>query len=427
MPWGRSILLIALIFLLLLTPGCSLEPGLSEGKVLPLSSDIIIVGDGIGGLTAALEAARKGAAVILFSEEPLDEHWMWEEGALCPGDSGKPEPLEEILAATGEGRGKKWHYKLLARNAATDLAWLSRETGLRMAREERFRCFPENLSYDQLHKRLKEKLLQEGVRFIEGVVLEELLFNENGEAAGINFFDPAGVLNTAYAPAIILADGGYLNDPEQVKELAPDTAVASWRHSGRGTGIKLARAAGLEIVDEALFSYTLAVEKDQNWVPVEPPPGTLLIVDRQILLFSQYDEAELVKMLVNSASGNGYLLVAGAGLRPEHEPDWPRYNSVAAFMESYKLQIPELNRRFRNPQATFFGCPVKPVASYCLGGIAINESGLVLQKDQPVKGLYALGETAGALNGAAIMPGAALTEALVWGRHLGTVAARQIE
>lgn len=427
MSRGRSTLFFILISLYFLLPGCGFEPGLSEDKMLPLSADLIIVGDGIGGLTASLEATRQGAAVILFSGQPLDERWMWEEGAICPEESAGSGPLEELLADFGRGRGKKWHYELLSRNAAKDLAWLSRETELNMAREEVYRYFPENLSYAQVHRRLKEKALQEGVRFIEGAVLEKLLFSATGEAAGISFFDPAGVPNNAYAPAIILADGGYLNDPEQVEELAPGTVVASWRNSGHGTAIKLARAAGLDLVNESLFSFTLAAEKDQSWIPVEPPPGTLIIVDRQILLFSQYGENDLVNLLAGSPSGVGYLLVAGAGLGPEHEPGWPRYNGVTAFAESYQLKIPELSRHFRQPEALFFGCRVKPVAAYCLGGIAVNESGLVLQENQPVEGLYALGETAGGLNGEAIMPGTALTEALVWGRHLGSVAVRQIE
>ena len=216
MSRGRNTLLFVLVSLLLLAPGCGFEPGLSEEKVLPLSGDLIIVGDGIGGLTAALEAARQGAAVILFSEKPLDERWMWEEGAICPDESAGPGLLEEMSAAFDKDKGKKWHYELLARKAAADLAWLCRETGLSMVREDRCRCFPENLSYTQVHRRLKERALQEGVRFIEGAVLEELLINAFGEAAGVNFFDPAGVLNTAYAPAIILADGGYLSDPEQI-------------------------------------------------------------------------------------------------------------------------------------------------------------------------------------------------------------------
>jgi succinate dehydrogenase/fumarate reductase flavoprotein subunit len=50
-----------------------------------------------------------------------------------------------------------------------------------------------------------------------------------------------------------------------------------------------------------------------------------------------------------------------------------------------------------------------------------------LRNEEPVEGLYALGETAGVLNGKTIIPGFPLTEALVWGRRLGSTACRLLE
>lgn len=411
---------VATLFLL---SGCGFEPGLSEDKALPISADLVVIGDGIGGLAASLEASRRGASVVLFSGESPGERWMWEEGFLRPRKSAGS--FKKLIADRGWSGYQKWHFDLLYRNASEDLAWLSRETGLKVEPGPDG-VIPQNRSYDQVHSLLKEKACQEGVRFIEGAVLEELL-QDGDSVAGAGFTDTAGVYNDVYAPAVILADGGFLGDPAQVGELAPGTAVAPWIGSGGGRGVALAREAGLDLVSETAFSYAPAVEEKQGQALGEPPVETLMILDREIFLFSELQRNELVGLLLESPSQSAYLLVPEAGLKPKQKPDWPRYSGIDAFMKHYRLRLPELSRRFRQPEKPFLGCRIKPVAVYCLGGIAVNDAGLVLRNKEPVKGLYALGETAGGLNGETVIPGVALTEALVWGRYLGSAAADQLE
>jgi aspartate oxidase len=149
----RNILLTTLLLLFFLS-GCGFEPGLSRDKKPPLSADIIVVGDGIGGLVASLEASRKGAAVIIFSGEPLAEDWLWEEGALCPEERADGRSFEDFLDDAGRMGYQKWHLTLICERAAGDLEWLSRETGLKFSQEAPQRCLPANLSYDQVHRRL---------------------------------------------------------------------------------------------------------------------------------------------------------------------------------------------------------------------------------------------------------------------------------
>ena len=410
--------------LLLFASGCSPKAGGLKMETLPLTGDVIVVGSGIAGLTAALEAARHGAAVILCYEELQDDRWMWSDGALATGEAASAEMLEEALIVFGEGQGRGCHCELLARRADEDLAWLIGETGLSLMQEGLFRYLPENISYSQARSRLIEIAMGEGIRFIEGAVPQELMIGDEGSAAGMTLLDSSGILHAAYAPAIILADGGCLNDPELFQELSPGTDVVSWRSSRGGAGVKLARTAALDLIDEGEFSYILAVEENQKWVEVEPPPGALLIVDEQITPFSHQDVGSAVRLLLNSASRGGYLLVAEGALPQGYDLSWPRYAGIDAFMDAYEIQLPLLRRWFSNPYGGFCGCPVKAAAIYCLGGIAVDEWGRVLRGGHPVQGLYAIGETAGGLHGAAIMPGAALTEALVWGRYVGEAAAR---
>ncbi len=422
----RIVLQLLPAVLLLFASGCGPEAGGRKMETLPLTGDVIVVGSGIAGLTAALEAARHGAAVILCYEELQDDRWMWSDGALTTGEAASAEMLEEALFVFGEGQGRRCHYELLARRAGEDLAWLIGETGLSLVQEGMFRLLPENISYSQARSRLIEIALGEGIRFIEGAVPQELMIGDECSAAGMTILDSSGILHAAYAPAIILADGGCLNDPELFQELNPGTDVGSWRSGRGGAGVKLARAAALDLIDEGEISYIPAVEENHKWVEAEPPPGALLIVDDQITPFSKQDGGSAVRLLLNSTSGRGYLLAAEAALPQGYELSWPRYAGIDAFMETYGIELPSLRRWFSNPYGCFCGCPVKAAAAYCLGGIAVDEWGRVLRGGDPIQGLYAIGETAGGLNGAALMPGTALTEALVWGRYVGEVAARWV-
>ena len=149
------------------------------------------------------------------------------------------------------GGARGWHYELLARRAEPDLAWLARETGLTLVADKAFRVLPENISFVRAQQLLMETALKEGIRIVEGAVLEELIFSDGGNTAGITFLDSHGVRHTAYAPAVILADGGPDN-PQQLQE--PDPEINETSRCRGGAGIKAAREAGLDLVDEMNFS-----------------------------------------------------------------------------------------------------------------------------------------------------------------------------
>lgn len=414
---------------LFLVSGCGHEAVFRGEEPPPLSGDVVVVGDSIAGLVAALEAVRQGAAVMVFYDQPGEERWLWNEGAIF-AEVEETEAVTELLSALslfGGGRGKSWHYERLALSSGPDLAWLARETGVVWAGESELRYRPDNLSVDQAYTRLVEAAMREGVRFLKGAVVRDLITADDGYVAGIIFESSPGILRSAYARAVILAGGGYLGDRELLEEYAPSVTAASWRLDQTGTALRLGRGAGLDLVEEDLFSFSPAVEENHQWVKADWPPGTLLIAANQVIPLAHKSEQEVIEDLLNSPDRSGYLLVAEAYLGQEHNLNWPRFAGIDAFMEAYRLDIPVLKRWFVQPWGYFLGRPVTAVAEYCLGGIAVNENGEALKNNEPVRGLYAVGEAAGGLHGRSLMPGAALSEAVVWGRHVGRTAAVQAQ
>lgn len=428
----RSPALLAGFFLVVLfiAAGCGHDSFFRDEQPLPLSSDVIVIGDSITALVAALEAARSGASVLVFYDQPDEDCWLWNEGSVTAGElegeraGSAIAELREALAVYGGGSGQNWHFDCLAQNSGSDLEWLAGETGLEMVQEPPFRLRPDNLSATQLYNRLTTAALNEGVRFLPGTQIRELLLDEQeNSVVGVRFSSAAATTRDAYAPAVILADGGFLGHEALMEELAPEVRIASWRRSQAGIGWRAAMEAGLDLVDANLFAFAPAFEDNDVWVKADWPAGTLLIVEDRIIPLDGFTEKDLVTELLGSATLTGYMVVAETQLRSEPELNWPRYEGIDAFMEAYQLDLPLLRRWYLQRWDIFRGRQVKAVAEYCLGGIAVNESGETLRGGEPVRGLYAAGEISGGLHGWSLMPGAALTESVVWGRLVGRGAA----
>jgi succinate dehydrogenase/fumarate reductase flavoprotein subunit len=414
-------------------PGCG--RGVSERSYTetPLSGDVIIIGNTIDALIAALEAARQGAAVLVFSKESSEDHWPWTEGVAALVDE-EPEngeaaySLKEWFSLHGGGKGQEWFYDLLAGQIKTDLEWFSGEIGATWLEGSPYLLSPGNLSLPQLQERLEAAAGLEGVRFFKGTDVEEILFEErSGAAMGIRFKEASGKDRVAYAPALILADGGILGHEELVQTLAPAVISAPWRRSQSGWGWELCLDLGLDLVEPNLFAYAPAFKEDEGWVEAKWPEKALLLVDDSIIPVAGREKEALVSALLENQSGAGYLIIAEAQLRAEEEQElnWPRFAGIDSFLEAYQLDLPQLRRWYSQPWGDFRARPVQAIAEYCLGGFAVNEHGQLLRKGKPVSGLYGVGEITGGLHGTGLAPGAALAEAIVFGRYVGREAALQ--
>ncbi len=74
--------------------------------------------------------------------------------------------------------------------------------------------------------------------------------------------------------------------------------------------------------------------------------------------------------------------------------------------------------------STYYAMRLWPKVHYTMGGVTINPKAQVVDHNgQPIKGLYAAGEVTGGIHGASRLGGCSLTECLVFGRIAGRNAA----
>lgn len=434
---------------LLVGPGCGHDASFHGKEASPLSFDVVVLGDTLSALVCALEAAEEGAAVMLLHGQSGDDTWLLEQGAAAavaaPPEKNDDEADETETAAEmytesdlrqdlnrhGGVWGQTWHYDLLADGAYDALTWFAMllETPLEQDRPGLFRL--PRLGYAQAYAGLVQKAGQRGVRFIEEAVVETI-----DRVAGDGCFIlqarvPGDRAIQITARAVVMAQGGYLKDQVLMQEIAAGVHTVPWRSAGAGEALRLAIALNLDLVQLDCFAYDLAVQEGGNWVKAHYPERALLIVAGQALPLSGMTAAEIITVLLRQEKNcTGYVVVAETRLEEAERErlDWVCYPGIDSFFE---VHFPELlappGSGFDRPGDNYYGTPIAALAEYCLGGIAINEEGQVLRAARPVTGLFALGEAAGGLHGQALLPGAALSETLVWGRRTGAAAARMAQ
>ncbi|HHX87808.1 MAG TPA: FAD-binding protein [Firmicutes bacterium] len=433
MIWGNKVIPLILIILLLTVPGCSRVAGPFQ-EALPVSCDVAIIGNTVAAVTAAVEASRQGASVMVFSETDFLEAELLEEGAVAAPeetDSGEAtvesrQFLREAFASSGKGLGKDWFYDLLVDNSYQDLNWYSRETGLEIIPESLTRFNLANNSPEKAQHSLIDSAASKGVLFLERVSIDGIEQSKSPPFFTIWLELNNGLKKEVSAKSVILADGGYLNLSQLLSKHAPSVEAAPWRNLGTGKGFQLANDLNLDLVQLNYFSYGLSIQQNGQWVEaVTYPYQSVLVVGEQIMPLGGKTREQVIGALHGDVEREGCLLVAEAQLQAHErrQCNWPVYAGINSFIEHYKLDCPDLTRWYSRPGDYYRGAKIKAMAVYCIGGVAVNENSLVLRQGEPVPGLFAAGEITGGLHGQSLLPGAALTEALVFGRKAGSEAA----
>lgn len=419
-------------------------------------ADVVVVGGGAAGLSAALEAVerlstagREDAVVALVSKVyPMRSHTVAAEGGAA-GVVGSDDSLERHVADTvrgGAGLCEEDAVRFVVERAPRELARLER-LGMPWSRADdgrpavrRFGGMSRPRTWfaaDKTGFHLLHTLFQTSLRYDAGpsgggirrydehVVLDLLL--ADGHAEGVVAYDQhRGETVTVLAPAVVLATGG-----------AGRVYATSTNAGGvTGDGIALALRAGLPL-------------RDLEFMQVHPTglPGSGILLT---------EAARGEGGLLLDAQGRRFL--ADYGLGPETPPGAPeplrmelgprdkvsqaiwradrdgrtvptpdggvvhldlRHLGRAVIDDRLPL-VAALSRRYAGVDPVTDLVPVRPTAHYLMGGILTDARGIV----PGVRGLFAAGECGSTgLHGANRLGSNSLVETLVVGRASGELAA----
>lgn len=243
------------------------------------SCDIVVVGAGASGLTAAIEAAEGGASVILLESQPN----CGGNSQIVLGIMGVDSPLTQKLGITVDPRSiinrevKTFNYgvdallwKDLVHRSGENVQWLMdhgvqfNEAVTNMGQiggPEVFHTWKEGTTLAQPLQTSAESL---GVTIITDTAGEALIM-EGDAVAGIYAKKTDGSYLRVDCPAVIIATGGYNKNSGMIFEQTGETSFIGAGFDGHdGSGIKMAVEAGAKdmTASPTFMRYPSCVELD---------------------------------------------------------------------------------------------------------------------------------------------------------------------
>lgn len=429
-PFLQFFILLAVIVFLLVR--FSLHASDYQYPPLPRSVDVIVLGGGITGATAALSAAEAGVDVFyLYQDEPDKGGFpafspaFWVSGARAQQEAEQDYSAETMAAAIYEQTQETGNANLilsLSKRSSLSLAWLENKTGVP------FSVFAEPESNPGLL--LPQR--GEAAQFVNQALLEQaagsvIEFNsrlqpvqlliENAKVQGLVVQSANGDQLKILARAIILADGGYGSNQSLLKELAGISEVTPRLEGGhRGTGLLLAMAAGAKT--SYLDSVTL--------LPVFLPTGEP--VSKEVfpaaVVFNAVGEKvapgdDLAQTIIDAG---GRLFIIHGSQAPQSRRNFNQINDVHSLASGLGLALEKTAALVGELTAPYFVAVAKAVA-LTPGGLVVDRQMRVFTADGAVGGLYAAGEITAGIHGNSAISSLVFSEAITNGLIAGEQAA----
>ncbi|MBO8192338.1 L-aspartate oxidase [Streptomyces oryzae] len=416
------------------TPG-PVNPGIA-GSALPapppgwnLDADVVVVGSGVAGLTAALRCAAGGARTVVVTKARLNAgSTRWAQGGIAAalGEGDSPEQhLDDTLVA-GAGlcdenavrtlvtEGPAAVQRLIEAGAAFDL---SADTGqIALTREgghhrNRIAHAGGDATGAEVSRALVGAVRAQGIRTIENALVLDLLKDAEGRTAGVTLHvmgegqhDGVGAVR---APAVVLATGGM----GQVFAATTNPAVST------GDGVALALRAGAEVSDLEFVQFHPTVlylgpeaEGQQPLISEAVRGEGAHLVDAEGVRFMQ-GAHPLAELAPRDIVAKGIMQHA-AQQGTDHMYLDARHFGAAMWESRFPTILAACRAHGIDPVTQ--PVPVAPAAHYASGGIRTDLTGRTT-----VPGLYACGEAAcTGVHGANRLASNSLLEGLVFAERI---------
>jgi len=380
-----------------------------------IDSDVLIIGSGIAGLEAALAVSQLGRKPLLVSKSSIGKanNTILAGGAFtCATDDFDIDSHIQKTLESGCMLNNRQLVEQFVRRAPDKLKEL-REMGL-SGKPLRigFHCRSSALiGGPAISGILVAACRRKGIRFLENVMVSDLLVDDGGCRGGLGFHKRSGGIYGLRSKAVILATGGG-----GAAFLQNDNAPGS-----TGDGYRLALEAGLELMDmEFVQFYPLAHAGSGRSHMIIPA----LFADVGKIVNRRGEDLKLKYGLHDKP----IAIVSRDRLSQALFKEWIRGNDVDGALlldvrgvaESRVMLSDDLKRRFKKKIA-YDTEPIKilPACHHTMGGLPIDENCRTA-----CEGLFAAGEVAGGIHGANRMGGNALSEAMVFGEAAAASAVR---
>ncbi|MBQ2945943.1 MAG: FAD-binding protein [Clostridia bacterium] len=397
--------------------------------------DVLVIGGGGAGSSAAIEAHEAGANVMIVTKLRIgDANTMMAEGGIQAADKANDSPAIHFVDAFGGGHfaAKRELLAKLVCDAPEAIKWLS-ELGVEFDKDAEGNMITthgggtsrkrmhaaKDYSGAEIMRTLRDEVLNRGIPVVDFTAAIELILDENGNAAGAVLMNmETKDLMVAKAKTVVIATGGagrmhYQGFPTSNHYGATaDGLVLGYR-----VGAKLLYAETLQYhptgtaFPEQIFG-ALVTEK------VRSLGAKLVNVKGEVFMHPLETRDVTAASIIRECSTRENGVETGNGLAVWL--DTPMIEKIGG-EGTIEKRIPAMMRMFGKYGIDIRKEPilVYPTLHYQNGGLDINVDGMTTN----VKNLFVAGEAVGGIHGKNRLMGNSLLDIIVFGRNAGIHAA----
>ena len=433
-----------------------------------IETEIVIIGAGGAGMTAAIMAQQAGKDFVILEKMPYvggnttkatggmnaaETHYQKEQGV-----EDSVELFAQDTMVGGHNINDPDLVNTLAAKSAEAIDWLD-SIGADLPKIS----FSGGASTNRIHApadgsavgnylvdKFSEKLKELGVEVMLNTKATELMV-ENGQVVGVKAEGPDAYY-TIKSKAVILASGGFGANLEMIADYRPDLqgTVTTNAPGATGDGIVMAQAVGAALVDIEQIQLHPTVEQSTSMLITESVRGDGAILVNQngerftnelltrdavsaaelaqegqyaYIIFDQHlrDNLKAIeKYVTNGLTVQGDTIEALAeqlNIPPETLAktlaDWNE--AVATQNDAQFGRTTGMNENLT--VAPYYAIQVAPGIHHTMGGVKINTSAEVINTEgNAIPGLFAAGEVTGGVHGGNRLGGNAVADIVIFGR-----------
>ena len=458
-------------------------------KALPKESsyDVVVIGAGGAGFSAAIEAKNAGANVVLLEKMPavggnslisgaeMNAARNWVQPKLGITDDS-PELHAKDTYLGGDKKGDMKVIKVMTENALDAAKWCRDYLGVRFEDDNLFffgghsrkrALIPVGHTGTEFITKFQAKADQLGIPVITNMKAEELIKDKSGRVVGVKATMNGATYTFNAKGGVVLATGGFGANPEMVKKYNPkiDERFKTTDAPGTtGEALYMAERAGAQLVNMGYI---------QTYPICDPISGVIELIadarfDGAIMLnqegkrfVEELQRRDVLSEAILKQTG-GYCWVlwndkigAISNTVKAHPTEYEAFTKqgimktcddlkcVADFTKipfkslqstidrvssmTGKGNDKDFNHRsglLDMTQGKYYVIKAVPSVHHTMGGVRINEKAQALTAEgKVIPGLWAAGEVTGVTHGTNRLGGNAYADIIVFGRIAGKAAA----
>lgn len=444
-------------------------------------TDVVVIGAGGAGLSAAIEASAQGISVIVLEKrEFIGGNTNSSTGGINGAETSfqKALGIEDSKELFFDDIMKGGHYlndtalvRTLVENAPPTLDWIAQmgadltDVGLMGGSSVKRTHRPKGgLSIGpHLIKVLYDEAVAEGVTIRAGNTVRDILKSSEGKACGVRVSQIGGPDYTIKAKAVIIATGGFGANLSMVSSCCPQlSGFATVNHPGAtGDAFSWVEKFGAELyqMDKIQTHPTVDVRNSLMITEAVRGNGAILLNHEGKRFVNEMDTRDVVsEAILSQEKGTAFLffdqtvresltaienydklglLVQSpdlAGIASKTGLDEAaltlsiqRYNGFQSSGEDADYHRSGVQMPLPLVRAPYYVVEVKPAVHHTMGGIHIDPMTRVLDMDgQAIDGLFACGEVTGGVHGGNRLGGNGVADIVVFGRIAGHEASNAV-